>query len=125
MFNQSFLKQFHVVNKFSVLMYPYFMHPLKHISLSASIFMTMAISYERSLAVGTPIQHRLSMRGRKTRRFKLWTYISIVAFSSILFNIPTFMEIEVEWPVFYKYALITNSDNTTSRLIRILLKVVL
>ena len=117
MLNQSFLKQFHIVNKISVLMYPYFMHPLKHISLTASIFMTMAISYERSLAVRAPIQHRISMRGRKIRRLKLWMYISIVTFSSILFNIPTFMEIELEWRVFNRYATILGNNINIHRLI--------
>ena len=105
MLSQSFLKQFHMVNKFSVLVYPYFMHPLKHISLSASIFMTMAISYERSSMVETPIQHKLAMSSRKTRRLKLLVYISTVVISSILFNIPKFMEIEVEWQVFNRYAI--------------------
>ena len=110
MLNQSFLKQFNMTNKFSILMYPYFMHPLKHISLSASIFMTTAISYERSLAVATPIQYRLAMRSSKRRRLKLLMYISTVIVSSILFNIPKFMEIEVEWRAFNRYAMNISSD---------------
>ena len=117
MLNQSFLKQFNMVNKLSALMYPYFTHPLKHISFSASIFMTIAISYERRLAVETPIQHHVAMRSRKTRRRKLFMYISTVVFSSILFNIPTFMEIELEWRVFNRYATILGNNIDIHRLI--------
>ena len=38
--------------------FPYFIHPLTSISFMASIFTTVALSYERHKALCNPIQHR-------------------------------------------------------------------
>ena len=110
MLNQSFLKQFNMTTKFSILMYRYLTHPLKHISFSASVLMTMAIAYERRLCVIRPIQHQLAMKSRRTRRLKLLMYISAVVFTSILFKISKFMEIEVDWKVFNRCVVSIDSD---------------
>ena len=73
------------------------MRPLKHISLTASIFMTTLLAYERKLAVVDPIGHRIAMESKKARRIKLGGYIACVVTASILLNVTTFMEIDVSW----------------------------
>ena len=109
MLNQSFMKQFgvafpnHVLPKYYLLIYPHLMHPLKHISFTASIFMTVTISYERNLAISKPIQHRISMESKRTRRLKLFLYILLVVLASIIFNIPKFMEAEIRNEEFNRY----------------------
>ena len=73
------------------------MHPLKHISLTASIFMTTLMAYERKSAVVDPIGHRIAMESKKARRLKLGGYITCVVVASIAFNVPKFMEFDFSW----------------------------
>lgn len=80
-----------------MLLYGNLIHPLKHISLTASIFMTTLLAYERKLAVADPIEHRIAMESKKARRIKLGGYIACVVTASILLNVTTFMEIDVSW----------------------------
>ena len=40
------------------MLYPYMLHPLKHIALTSSIFMVVAISAERHRAIVDPLNHR-------------------------------------------------------------------
>jgi hypothetical protein len=103
MLNQSFMKQFHLVPRFYYLIYPHLMHPLKHISFTASIFMTTTLAYERNLAITDPIGHRIAMESRKTRRLRLVMYILLVVLASIIFNLPKFMEAKVIWENFNRY----------------------
>ena len=100
MLNQSFMKQFDLVPRFYYLIYPQLMHPLKHISFTASIFMTTTLAYERNLAISDPIGHRIAMESKKTRRLKLLIYILLVVVASIIFNIPKFMEAKIIWETF-------------------------
>ena len=103
MLNQSFMKQFHLVPRFYYLIYPHLMHPLKHISFTASIFMTTTLAYERHLAIADPIGHRIAMESRRTRRLKLLMYILLVVIASVIFNIPKFMEAKIMWDKFNRY----------------------
>ena len=103
MLNQSFMKQFEIVPKLYILIYPYLMHPLKHISFTASVFMTTTIAYERYLAIVNPIEHRITMESKTARRLKLLMYILLVVLCSILFNVPKFMEAEIKWDEFNRY----------------------
>ena len=80
-----------------MLIYPHLMHPLKHISFTASIFMTTLLAYERNLAVVDPIGHRIKMESKKARRLKLTGYIVGVLAASIAFNVPKFMEATISW----------------------------
>ena len=75
----------------------YIMRPLKHISLTASIFMTTLLAYERKLAVVDPIGHRIAMESRRARRIKLGGYIACVVAASIALNVTKFMEFDFNW----------------------------
>ena len=99
--NQSFMKQFNMATKSYIIMYPYFMHPLKHISFTSSIFMTIVIAYERYSSITRPIQNYM---GRKrTRLGRVLVYVAIILFTSIIFNIPKFMEAQIEWESLERY----------------------
>ena len=43
------------------MMYPYFLYPMQAISLTSSIFMTVAIAFERYNAIRKPFFHRYSI----------------------------------------------------------------
>ena len=93
--NQSFMKQFGMQTKSYLIMFPYVMHPLKHISFTASIFTTVLVSYERYSSVTKPIQHYMGQKNKQLRRVLL--YVLVVLILAILFNIPKFFEAEIDW----------------------------
>ena len=101
--NQSFMKQFRMVDSSYLLFYPYFTHPLKHVSMMCSIVMTVVLSYERYLAISYPIQHRIDMDSKFSRRMTLVKYILLVVMVSTIFNIPKFMEAEIQWEALERY----------------------
>ena len=71
---------------------PYFFHPFRNISLTASIFMTIAIAHERYEAIRHPFTHL-----QKRSAMLLIKDTSIVIFCSILINVPKFFESELNW----------------------------
>ena len=71
-------------------------YPLLHISLTASIFMTVGIAHERYVAiVRNPIVHRQSMESAKFRRKHIMYYVLPIVICSIAFNCPKFFEGDV------------------------------
>ena len=76
---------------------PYFLHPFTNISLTSSIFMTIAISHERYNATTCPFIHRRRRRSTRFRRMLLVRYTTIVVFCAVLINIPKFFEAELQW----------------------------
>ena len=93
--NQSFMKQFGMATKFYLIIYPHLMHPLKHISFTASIFTTVLVSYERYSSVTKPIQHYLGPKNTSLRRVLVWVFMVLIL--AIIFNIPKFFEAEIDW----------------------------
>ena len=93
--NQSFMKQFGMATKAYFIIYPHLMHPLKHISFTASIFTTVLVSYERYSSVTKPIQHFMGPKNTPLRRALL--YVLVVLILAIIFNIPKFFEAEIDW----------------------------
>ena len=79
------------------LIFPKFTYPVWSISLTLSIFITVAIAHERYIAIKYPIIHRQRMRSAKYRRFNLLKYIVGVFICTMIFNIPKFFEIETGW----------------------------
>ena len=83
--------------------------PLMHISLTASIFLTVGIAHERYIAiVKNPIVHRTSMESAVFRRNHFRRYIVCITFFAVLFNIPLFFEKH-----FSRMDLSTSSINST------------
>ena len=70
--------------------------PLIHISLAASIFMTVGIAHERYAAIViNPIIYRNSLESAEYRRTRFRCYIIPIVTVAILFNIPTFFQSRV------------------------------
>ena len=79
------------------MMFPKFTYPVWSISLTLSIFLTVGIAHERYIAIKYPIIHRQRMRSGKYRRITLMKYTVCVLLCAIIFNLPKFFEIEIDW----------------------------
>ena len=75
--------------------YPYFSYPLQGISVYASVWMTIFMSFERYQALKNPVEYRQRSAKPKFQKCRLFIYLSSVLIISILFNITAFMEYEV------------------------------
>ena len=72
-------------------MFPYFLYPMNSIILCLSIFLVLAIAFERFLAVCHPYDYRIftSTRTIQGRVFKLTAPVFVIA---VVINIPKFFE---------------------------------
>ncbi|XP_040572688.2 G-protein coupled receptor daf-37 [Lepeophtheirus salmonis] len=75
--------------------FAYGLYPLYKISMSGSIFMTVAISGERYFAIHYPLDYSRSMNEANAVRNRWIKYVIPVIFLSILFNSSSFFEITV------------------------------
>ena len=64
----AFRKYFNFENSILIILFPHVIYPIRNVAFTASIFMTMAIAYERYSAIKYPIQHYQLLRSRKFRR---------------------------------------------------------
>ena len=71
----------------------YAIYPTIHIALSASTFMTIAISHERYLAVKYPIKYTEDMRTPMVLTRRLRNYTIIVFLTSVIYNLTYFFEV--------------------------------
>lgn len=94
---ETFRRRFKLESRLHTILLPKLIYPLTIISLSASIFMTVAVAHERYDAIRKPIIHRQSMRSTKFMRKKFIIYILIVCCFAIGFNIPKFFEVDLVW----------------------------
>ena len=94
---KSFRTKFNIESRIQTILLPKLTYPLTFVSLSASIFMTVAVAHERYVAIKKPIQHRQSMRSSKFQRKKSSVYILIVILLAFGFNAPKFLEVELKW----------------------------
>ena len=76
------------------LMFPKVIYPLCHVFLTLSVFMTLCIAYERSVAVKRPLHRRQQMSSKKFRQTSLAKCILSIVFYAFIFNIPKFFEFE-------------------------------
>ena len=93
----AFRKYFNFENSILIILFPHVIYPIRNMAFTASIFMTMAIAYERYSAIKYPIQHYQLLRSRKFRRKMLLRYISIVIIFAMVFNLPKFFETKIQW----------------------------
>ena len=108
---ETFRVNFRLVTQINTLLYPYLLRPLTKVSRTASIFMTIAIAYERYLAIKRPIVHRQSLTSRRFRRRNLMKYIVCVISWSLMLNVPAWFESEIKWETTHPII----ADNTTER----------
>ena len=95
--NLSLFLAFNIHNEITMHMFPYFSIPSTQIAISASTFMTVAIAYERYLAVKDPLKYSQHMKTPKHQEKRLIFYLFIVLVLSILINSPHFCEFEVRY----------------------------
>jgi len=71
------------------ILFPYFLHPVTHIAMAGTIFMTLAISIERYLGLCHPM---LPPESRKA-----WFYVLPVTVVALALNVPKFLEVRLNW----------------------------
>ena len=91
---QAYLELFSTAQ---IILYPILIYPLKNISMTASIFMTVAIAHERYDAIRQPVQYRQMMIDLDVRRKHFMKYILTIVLISLIFNVPKFFEIRIQW----------------------------
>lgn len=92
---ESFRKRFGLSTDLHVLLFPYVLYPLNKITFTASIFMTVAITLERYVAVHYPLDYNQAMNDVGLMKRRLMRYIGPVLVSSVLFNLTKFFEATV------------------------------
>ena len=80
-----------ISSKFYIIIFPYFLNPMKNILLCWGTFLTMSITTERFLAVCKPLLYR-THKLRYSTPVHLLTYILPPVFISLILNIPKFLE---------------------------------
>ena len=74
----------------------YFLYPIHNIVLCLSIFMTVGLAKERFKAISDPIDyHAIMVSGRQWQR--VFKYVLPVFAMSVLFNLPKFFELKIEY----------------------------
>ena len=91
---QTYLK---ISSNAQIFLFPVLIYPLQNISMTASIFMTVAIAHERYNAIKEPVQYRQMMVDSKVRRNHFMKYIFSIILVSLIFNVPKFFESKVQW----------------------------
>lgn len=94
-FTFSLYVAFKVEHKVMLYIIAYIIYPFVHVALSASTFMTIAISHERYLAVKYPIKYTEDMRVPHVLTRRLWTYTITVILVSVIYNLTYFLEVKV------------------------------
>lgn len=92
---ESFRKGFSMTHFVYVILFPYLFYPLLSIAVTGSVFMTVAIAFERYIAVHYPIDYSQAINSPEACRRRLLKYVGPVVIVSILINIPKFLESEV------------------------------
>ena len=95
--NLSLYMAFKINNIVVLHMFPYFSIPSTQIAITASTFMTVAIAHERYDAIRQPVQYREMMVDSDVRRKHFMKYIMTIILISVIFNIPKFFELRVQW----------------------------
>ena len=84
----------HLQSQFYVILFPYFLNPMKNILLCWGTFLTMSITTERYLAVCKPFLYR-THKLRHSALVHLLSYILPPIIMAIIINIPKFLEAEL------------------------------
>ena len=94
---ESFRKDFNLGSETHLILFPYFLYPVNQVAISGSIFMTVAIAWERYVAVHYPLDYNQAMNDVNAIRKRLLKYVGPCLALSVFFNIPKFFEAKVEY----------------------------
>jgi len=78
-------------------LFPYLLYPGQMFALTGSIFMIVAITFERYIAVHNPLDYNLAMNDADAIKTRLAKYLLPVVVSAAIFNIPKFFESYVKF----------------------------
>ena len=78
-----------------IYLFPYLLHPGRSMAMSGSIFMTVAISFERYVAVHNPIDYNLAMNDPRATKRRVAKFLIPVVLLTILFSITKFFDAQV------------------------------
>ena len=96
-----------LVSEVHILLYPYFLYPMQSIALTSSIFMTVAIAFERCNAIRKPFNHRYehwNFFGQSLQRFTSYYQIKSPFIQNVIFvtdhqvfmdRIPTIVDVSL------------------------------
>ena len=91
---ETFRRQYQLTTQVHIFLFPKVLYPLSSVTLCISIYMVVAISMERYIAVTRPISLHLEMENSKRAQVKRFLkYLLPVVLFSILFNIPKFFDV--------------------------------
>ena len=83
---------FGLASEAHIILFPYLLYPVNQIAISGSIFMTVAIAWERYVAVHYPLDYNQAMNDSHAIRKRLMKYVGPVIFMAVLFNLGKFFE---------------------------------
>ena len=92
---ESVRKSFGFTSEAHIVLFPYLLYPLNQMAISGSIFMTVAIAWERYIAVHYPLDYNQAMNDSNAIRKRLVKYVGPVLFLAVGFNIVKFFEAEI------------------------------
>ena len=88
---EAFRLYFSMTSEIYILLIPKFFYPLRRISFCSSMFMIIAISMERYIAVSRPISLHLNIRNDRKQQIKrVLKYVLPVFISSVIVCLPSF-----------------------------------
>ncbi|TRY77341.1 hypothetical protein TCAL_10524 [Tigriopus californicus] len=91
-FCESLRKSFKLATNLHIELFPYLLYPMQGIALTGSIFMTVAIAFERYVAVHNPINYNRAMNDARATRARVFRFVFPVIVASVLFSVPKFFE---------------------------------
>ena len=92
---------FGVSSEVHIMLFPYLLYPANQIAISGSIFMTVAIAWERYIAVHYPLDYNQAMNDSNAVRKRLLKYVGPVLILAIVFNLGKFFEGKVVYKGIY------------------------
>ena len=106
---ESFRDDFQLATQAHIVLFPYFLYPVSQVAITGSIFMTVAIAWERYVAVHYPLDYNQAMNDVNAIRKRLLKYVGPCLILAFLFNILKFFEANVRYER-------TNGSNLTEEI---------
>ena len=94
---ESVRKIFGFTSEAHIILFPYLLYPMNQMAISGSIFMTVAIAWERYIAVHYPLDYNQAMNDSNAIRKRLVKYVGPVLVLAITFNLAKFFEASIEY----------------------------
>ena len=101
---ESFRKNFDMASDWHIVLFPHLLYPFNQVAISGSIFMTVAIAWERYIAVHYPLDYNQAMNDSHAMRKRLVKYVGPVFLLAFVFNIVKFFEARITYRAVYEDA---------------------